>query len=284
VTQWPEIQLSLCSTRLSASSTIVRVWTGSGSPVISWGVHFKGLHHLGHIKNGGGVGGDEWGSMTGEFFENTLIFVTPFGSFTSLSSLISPPVKPQRFLQIKTSSDSPPPRSSYTLQKLVSLHHYQRSVLEEHALSEKLKMDIGMHGFGVGSSGDTRQQPTLLSERLILRAKLGRQKLRLKEEAEVVAMKVKSLIEEKGRAEGRIRRLKQDTAHYEELGAELVNRMHNFTTEKTNLKETKAALISRGQALGKFRASVFLRKKQLISELLHIYPLDLVSDTNNKDI
>lgn len=133
-----------------------------------------------------------------------------------------------------------------------------------------------MHGFGVGSPGDNRQQPTLLSERLIQRAKLGRQKLRLKEEIEVIALKVRGLVEEKGRAEGRIRRLKQDATGYEELSADLVTRMHNFTTERTNLKEIKATLISKGQNLGKFRASVFLRKKQLISELLHIYPLELV--------
>lgn len=121
-TLWPEIQLSHCSTRLSASSTIVRVWTGDGIPVLAWGLHFRGLHHLGHR--------DEWDNIVGEFMEKTLIFVTPFGSFTSLCSLLSPPVQPQRFLRIKTTSDTPL-RSSYTLQKLVSLHHYQRSVLEE---------------------------------------------------------------------------------------------------------------------------------------------------------
>jgi chromosome segregation ATPase len=137
-------------------------------------------------------------------------------------------------------------------------------------------MDIGMHGFVVGSKGDNRQQPTLLSERLAQRAKVGRQKLRLKEEIEALKMRVTCLSDEKGRAEGRVRRLKKETSAYTELSAELISRMHNFNTERTNLKEQKAALISKGQTLGKFRASVFLRKKQLISEILQIYPLSLV--------
>jgi hypothetical protein len=117
---WGEIQVSLCATRLSAPNCIIRVWTSTGQPVVSWGVHFRGLHYLGVRV--------EWNPT--DFAEHTLIFVTPFGSFTSLCSLMTSPVQPQRFLQLKIILESSP-RSSYTLKNLVALHHLQRSVLEE---------------------------------------------------------------------------------------------------------------------------------------------------------
>lgn len=154
-------------------------------------------------------------------------------------------------------------------------------ILFQHALADKFSNDMGLHGYGISSVADFRQQPALLSERLIQRARIGREKLRLKEEIETVAIKVKYLTEEKGRAEGRIQRLNKEAQNYEDLSSDLVSRMHSFAAERSNFKEMKAALISKGQLLSKLRANAFLRKKQLISELLQIYPLELVRFIHN---
>jgi hypothetical protein len=268
---WPNIQVSLCSARLSATGCVVRVWTAEGRPLISWAVQFQGLHYLAHRE--------EWNPK--DFERDTVLFLTPYGCFTAIECLLAIPVEPQRFLQIRvnTPSDIPARRPSYTLKNLVALHRLQRSVLEEHDICEKFKMEIGVYGFGIESQDRAcnKKNPLLSSERLIHREKLGKKKNLLKEEIESVRMKVNSLIEEKGRAEGRIRRLKKEAANVEEFTDSLVSRIHNLTTDKVNLQDTKTNLAFKGQILSKCRNGVFLRKKQLISELMQIYPLTLVS-------
>jgi len=139
-------------------------------------------------------------------------------------------------------------------------------------------MEIGVNGYGIDSREDKMvKNPLLTSERLIHRAKIGRRRNILKEEIESVKIKVKCLLEEKGRAEGRIRRLKKDSVHFEEMKDNLIKGKVDLTPEKAKILETKATFASKGQILGKCRNGVFLRKKQLISELLQIYPLTLVS-------
>lgn len=137
---------------------------------------------------------------------------------------------------------------------------------------------MGMKGLGVSNGRDNNHQPLLLSQRLASKARAGRTRLRLREEMEAVRSRVSSLAEEKGRAEGRVKRLRAEWHVHEECSAQLVARLHNFSSERAALKETKEQLLANGQRLGKLRASAFVRKKQLISELLQIYPLSLVSN------
>jgi len=145
-----------------------------------------------------------------------------------------------------------------------------------------LKVDIEVHGYKAAEvKGVASRQNLLLSDRLLQRAKVGQGKLRLKEQIEGLKLKVACLLEEKGRAEGRVTRLKKETTHLEEMSSDLKSRIHNFSSERVNLKDTKASLTSNGQRLSKLRGRVFLRKKQLISELLQIYPLELVSQGFN---
>ncbi len=112
--------------RLSAPGCIITVWSSSPSrsqqkPLTSWGLYFKGLHCLGYRG--------DWN--TRDFAPNTLLLRTPFGFFTSLDSLLQPPLSPQRFLQILVPANYVQLRNSYTVKNLAALHSIQRSILEE---------------------------------------------------------------------------------------------------------------------------------------------------------
>lgn len=120
VTHWPEILIPMHATRLSAPACIVRVWTSEGRQLVSWGLWLHGLHYLGQKSE----------LKCDDFLPKTLVLITPFGYFTSLCSLIAPPIQPQRFLRIEVPVDSVV-RSSCTVKNLMCLHHNQRSVLEE---------------------------------------------------------------------------------------------------------------------------------------------------------
>lgn len=99
----------------------------------------------------------------------------------------------------------------------------------------------------------------------------------LKKQIEEVRYKVLTLLEEKGRAEGRLQRIKKEKLGVDEMNKELVDKIEFLNSERRNLQQFKITLVDKRQRLSQLRSDVFLRKKQLVAELSVIYPLTLVS-------
>lgn len=136
---------------------------------------------------------------------------------------------------------------------------------------------------------DTANNSLPANERRVILSSRGRKirpgskkaQLALKKQIEEVRFKVLSLAEEKGRAEGRLQRIKKERLGLDEMNRELLQRVDILNHERRRLQQYKLTLIDKRQRLSQLRSDVFMRKKQLISELSVIYPLTLVSKLLN---
>ncbi|CAG7822535.1 unnamed protein product [Allacma fusca] len=286
---------------LSASGFVIRVWSSNdgSQPLTSWGIIFKGLHFLGSKG--------EWNTQG--FDTNSIIFRMPFGFFTSLSCLIFKSKIPERYFSFECIQHYELRRNSYTTKTLTELHRIQRSVLEELELARRLRIQIGSYGYSSESDYTTgptpihsnlsRLLPSLpksianfplnvsngpLSNRMLLRVQQGKCKLQLKEDIESKRLIVSLLRDEKARSEGRVFRLKNKTISLEESAGDLMARIHALGRERERLREVKALIQEKKQKLADSRTALNTRKKQLISELLLIYPMQLVEGSKRYSI
>lgn len=115
-----------------------------------------------------------------------------------------------------------------------------------------------------------------LSGRVLQRFELGRKRIELKEEMESLKFRVFYLREEKGRAEGRLLSLKREPGRFQDKSDELMTKVYGLNRDRERLKEFKSRLFDKKQELLHASSRGFLRKRQLISELLVIYPIALV--------
>lgn len=119
----------------------------------------------------------------------------------------------------------------------------------------------------------------LLTGRALVRFQEGELKLQKKEQIESLRLLVGLLKNEKARFEGRVLRLKQKAKNSDDSVTDLMANIYSLGRERDRLREVKALIQEKMRRLGECRSTLNLRKKQLISELMVIYPLQLVSST-----
>ena len=119
----------------------------------------------------------------------------------------------------------------------------------------------------------------LLNEKMVARIQQGKRKLLLKEELQTLKQRINILQEEKEKALNRVSRLKNDKMSHEvnNSSLDLLSRMQSLGREKSRLFQIKVLVQERKRLLTDLSSKLFLRRKQLISELLLIYPVSLVS-------
>lgn len=151
-------------------------------------------------------------------------------------------------------------------------------------LAMELKSELEIVAFS-----EAAQNSLPANERRIILSSRGRKirpgskkaQLALKKQIEEVKFKVMSLAEEKGRAEGRLQRIKKERLGLEDMNRDLHQRIDGLNNERRHLQQYKLTLIDKRQRLSQLRSDVFMRKKQLISELSVIYPLTMVSEVKS---
>lgn len=145
-------------------------------------------------------------------------------------------------------------------------------------LAIELKSECEILAFSEAASSSAKEKRVILSSRgKKIRPGSKKIQLLLKKKIEDVKFKVSSLAEEKGRAEGRLQRIKKERLSVEDMNKELLSRVESLNDERRRLQQFKMTLIEKRHRLSHLRSDVLLRKKQLISELSVIYPLTLVS-------
>lgn len=118
----------------------------------------------------------------------------------------------------------------------------------------------------------------MLNEKSVARIQQGKTSLKLKEEIQNLKLKVNVLREEKAKALSRVNKLKVEKSSQElnNNSLDLLNRMQTLGRDKTRLFQLKMVVQERKRLLSDMSAKLFTRRKQLISELLLIYPITLV--------
>ena len=143
-------------------------------------------------------------------------------------------------------------------------------------MAQEFKSRISLYGYSPEVDNSTHSS-LILSEKALIRVQKGRRKLELKEQIEHMRLRVSILREEKDRSLKSLIKLKRESTEYEDMTMDLLARMQNLGRDKERLKELKAVVQDKKVQLTTFSSQLFRRKKELISELLLIYPLTLVS-------
>ncbi|CAL8148155.1 unnamed protein product [Orchesella dallaii] len=219
------------------------------------------------------------------FEEGVILFRTPFGVFTDESCIKPRPTSLTRYLVI--SKPAAEVRPSYKCKLLASLHRKQRAIIEEVELAIDLKSECEILAFSDpgNSSVPANDRRMILSSRgRKIRPGSKKAQICLKKEIDEVRFKVLSLVEEKGRAEGRLQRMKKERMGLEEMNRDMFQRVEALNNERRRLQQFKITLIEKRHRLSQLRSDVFVRKKQLISELSVIYPLTLIDSVKRYSI
>jgi hypothetical protein len=153
-------------------------------------------------------------------------------------------------------------------------------------LARQLKSNITLYGYSPEISDGTSSPPhaiafrssQLVNERILARIHQGKRKLVLQEELENLRQKIHILRNEKEKALNRVSKLKADKMSNEvnNNSLDLLSRMQSLGREKSRLFQIKVLVQERKRLLTDLSSKLFVRRKQLISELLLIYPVSLV--------
>ncbi|ODN03375.1 hypothetical protein Ocin01_03298, partial [Orchesella cincta] len=257
VYQWKEIEPEhayYSGIKFSAKGCTVRIWAktadGNCDAVLNWGVYFEGLQRLGSQN--------DWSSDM--FEDGVILFRTPFGVFTVESCIKPRPTSLTRYLVI--SKPAAEVRPSYKCKLLASLHRKQRAIIEEVELAIDLKSECEILAFTETGNVPGNDRRLILSSRgRKIRPGSKKAQLSLKKEIDEVRFKVLSLVEEKGRAEGRLQRMKKERMGLEEMNRDMFQRVEALNNERRRLQQFKITLIEKRHKLSQLRTDVFLRKK-----------------------
>nr|XP_015834214.1 PREDICTED: UV radiation resistance-associated gene protein isoform X2 [Tribolium castaneum] len=309
--KWPELdQRNL--TNLSTTALVLRVWRHVGdSPdtiVSTWGVNLSGLIYL----------GSKIAEIQPAFFHpNTVIFSIRGGFFTSRHAVNEEaPKKPpflgninvidvggnkQIFRKTAVQTAKSEVRGSYNINKLRKLHSLQVTIknkgLDVQVVREKIEVKCGTNSTETNSPESTqisspsniRYAPQLLTMKSVNKmleqkpTKMQRKEMeKMRNEIEIEKFRSKLLSQERDKKSALIRRFKNKLKELVELNEktnmELMDNYYKLSRESEQLRKMKKDMACSQELLMTLYTQLHQRRRQLLQQLLFIYPIQQVSE------
>uniref|UniRef100_A0A8C4R1D1 UV radiation resistance associated gene n=1 Tax=Eptatretus burgeri TaxID=7764 RepID=A0A8C4R1D1_EPTBU len=249
---WCSLDFGLLPERLdtSVSQLVVRVWACQGESVLlllEWNVHLDGLSYIGpQIKADA---------------PNSLIFGLTDGYYRA--PILGKPKSSTKNRQSQLQVEPSAVRTSYSVFSLLRLHTAQKAIRQTQLAVKKVHMRI--------------------NERLKVEA--GRTQM-LKEQ-EILVLGVATLRSELDRQVRDLSRLTNALAAARTSNAEreVVIEKHKsaFQLEHDGLRDKLKKLAEKRQQLQKINSQLLQRRRQIFSELSHIYPITVIKTQNQRE-
>ncbi|KRT86673.1 hypothetical protein AMK59_135, partial [Oryctes borbonicus] len=316
--KWSEVDLSSVPS-LSATACVLRIWQARDSEmdkiILTWGIHFSGLVYLGNklsdvqpssFKDKAVILHLHAGLFTGIVaLRNDVQNDIPFIDHLNIISTEND-TKIYRTLTIKLPRSET--KKSYCAEKLRRLQSLQISIKNKLFDVELIKNKINhISGLCMLDHTDSPESPspstssnsgsrytsqllTMTSLNKMLQekpTKVQRKEIvRIKKEIEDVKFKVKLLSQERDRKQIYIRQLKQKYMKFcddnEELDSQLMEDYRNLSKETEKLRECKREQIHHREILLEYTAQLHHRRRQLMAQLLELYPIECTNDQKYK--
>lgn len=269
--KWGEIEIN--EVNGAANGVVIRLWCHSSQDVDQiitvWGIYFSGLVYLGPRL----VSADP-----STFLPNTIVLHMQGGYFTAPHCFKQPTTPTQRLVCVTLNTSDV--RLSYSVNLLSRLHTIQKAIKKQMVAAASLRERISAGG--VSTMPEPRESAML--RRLLNRSRPKPQReevLRIRKEIEFVKFKVQMLTEEKKRKSTELRKLGMtrdaNAEAIQDNGIELMERYRSLQKDVEHLKETKRSMVEARENLNTLSEQLQFRRRQLISELNYIYPIEQVA-------
>ncbi|KAK3921066.1 UV radiation resistance-associated protein [Frankliniella fusca] len=276
--KWGEIEVSglPSSVNISATGLVIRLWLhqeqqSQDSVILVWGVYFSGLVYLGPRLT----------ANASHFNENAIVLHMQGGYFTDKLSVKELPCNATtRYLSTVLSVGDT--RPSYSIALLLRLRNIQQAIKKLSLKSGVLRDKILAGGMSSEDANISRESnPTI--RRLLSK---GRPKPPEKQETrtllcqvEVLRFRVALLRQERQRKLAQLECLEKKhdliASDNADLSCELTERYQNLHKEVEHLREKRRHHSDMFEAFVLKNSQLSFRRKNLLSQLSHIYPVTL---------
>ncbi|XP_012280784.1 UV radiation resistance-associated gene protein isoform X2 [Orussus abietinus] len=237
--------------------------------IFTWGISFTGLTYIGPKLPS---------NLDIILCNNSLVFHLHGGYFTPSFCLTNPP-NLMRYLHMSVNSSEI--KDSYTVNKLSSLRSKMQALRQQSESVRILRERI--------ASGDDMQTPKFPQSslnRLLQPRKVTREKraeiMRIRKELEVARFRAKLLEQERVRKMGELRALNQLHSSIKEEnqdhGSDLMERYRELNRDVEKLHEWRQNHVEKRDTFIQTTSQLAHRRRQLISELCLIYPIQQERD------
>ncbi|XP_011501800.1 PREDICTED: UV radiation resistance-associated gene protein isoform X2 [Ceratosolen solmsi marchali] len=260
----------------NASEIIIRLWKrtvkedlSSDITEFTWGISFTGLTYIGSKLSN---------NLETFLHENSLVFHFHGGFFAPPFCLVTNPDS-KRFLVMGVNSFEV--KDSYTVNKLSSLRSKMQALKQQIDSVQNLRERIAS-----GESLIVPKYPQSSLNRLFQPKKVSREKkaeiVRIRKDLEVAKFRTKLLEQERVRKMGEIRMLNQCHSDLmeenQDHGSNLMNRYRELNKDIERLYEWRQNHIDSRETYIQTTARLAHRRRQLITELSFIYPINQQQD------
>ncbi|XP_022911167.2 UV radiation resistance-associated protein [Onthophagus taurus] len=309
--RWAEIRLPFIANS-AVKACVLRIWQTSKSEsdkiVLAWGINFSGLVYLGNKLAD---------VQPSSFKDNTVILHLHSGYFTSSASLrtdlqtfvpfidhlniVSTEDNTKVYRTVSIRIPSRDIKKSYNVEKLRRLQSLQLTLKNKNLELDHLRNRISkLAGYDEDNSVDSespimgqdsgiRYEPqplTMNSLNKLLHEKPTKfQKseiIRISKEVEASRLKIKLLSQQKDKQVARVRQLKETHIKVYEKNQEtestLMESYRQLSKEVERLRNSKREQIHLREILLEDNGQLYRRRKQLLNQLLDLYPIETNSD------
>ncbi|RZC33793.1 sporulation-specific protein 15 [Asbolus verrucosus] len=299
---------------LATTALVLRVWQhvcdGPDTIISTWGINLSGLVYLGNkiaeIQPAFFNPNTVIFNIRGGFFTSHHVInrdsARPPPFIDNLNLKMTDDGNKQIFRKTSIQTLKSEVRSSYNINKLRKLHSLQVTIrnksLDVQVVREKIEVKCGMHNLEKQSLPETphssspsniRYAPQLLTMKSVnkmLEEKptimQKKEMIKMRNEIEVEQFKSKLLSQERDKKSALIRRLKNKFKDLvdknEEKNLELMDNYYELSKEAEKLKDLRKSIIPNSELLITLYSQLYHRRRQLLQQLLFIYPIQKVSD------
>ncbi|XP_030757323.1 uncharacterized protein LOC115883148 [Sitophilus oryzae] len=304
--KWKELLFKNLETNYAC--IVIKIWKSNKNEdeiIITWGVHFSGLVYLGskiadlhprHFKENTVIFFMQGGFFTSQnYIKTDLDKVVPFYKYLNLIEKDNNELVLYKRIAIKAPKGEV--QSTYTLDKLRQLQELQRLIknkkIDVENVISKIKATENEQIAESGASSHSNisfghQLLTMNSLNKMLHGKPTRSErekmTKLSREIEVAKFRIRLLTEERDKKKARVEQLKKEESRLcdenDDRNSRLMSFYHSLNRDMERLKEYNYSFLHHKEHLMYITRQLYFRQKQLLKELLFIYPIEKIPNEN----